>query len=246
MTASFIDQILWGYLFGWTATHDEEGTTYRQNAHFLHVHFPVPLRGTTTDFFFQRRSVLATPLSLPAYPHWLTLFAESAAVASTIAAFLAHGYRFIDQQPVLSKTLVEIPPVQPANSTMKVTTELCMGVMLAAGPAAMDYVPCPLAQSQEMTSLLHLQGHMVSRGTSYETPQRYAYLDAVATAPEYRQQGFATALLQHVEANAHQAGMTHSLLATTPMGQPLYAKLGYEQVATVIVLEKIPTPQQAL
>jgi ribosomal protein S18 acetylase RimI-like enzyme len=53
---------------------------------------------------------------------------------------------------------------------------------------------------------------------------------AVETLPEFRRQGFARALLEHVLADAHARGARTASLQSTRAGQPLYEALGFTAV----------------
>jgi len=53
---------------------------------------------------------------------------------------------------------------------------------------------------------------------------------AVGTAPGWRRQGLARALVEHVLADARRRGATTATLQSTPMAQKLYETLGFEPV----------------
>jgi GNAT superfamily N-acetyltransferase len=53
---------------------------------------------------------------------------------------------------------------------------------------------------------------------------------AVGTAPAWRRQGFARALVEHVLADARRRGARTASLQSTEMGRPLYESLGFEPV----------------
>ena len=53
---------------------------------------------------------------------------------------------------------------------------------------------------------------------------------AVGTAPAWRRRGLARSLVEHVLADAAHRGARTASLQSTPMGQPLYASLGFEPV----------------
>ena len=53
---------------------------------------------------------------------------------------------------------------------------------------------------------------------------------AVGTVPEFRRRGYALALVEHVLAESRGRGATTASLQSTTMGQPLYARLGFEAV----------------
>jgi GNAT superfamily N-acetyltransferase len=50
----------------------------------------------------------------------------------------------------------------------------------------------------------------------------------VGTQPEWRRQGFARALMEHVLADAWRRGARTASLQSTPMGEPLYLSLGFQ------------------
>ena len=79
------------------------------------------------------------------------------------------------------------------------------------------------------------------------TPEHAAYIDEVETEAAYRRRGFAQALMSRMLWDAAAAGATESILSATPMGKPLYQKLGYTEQAIILVLtkhEKEPAEQQ--
>lgn len=53
---------------------------------------------------------------------------------------------------------------------------------------------------------------------------------AVGTQPHWRRRGLARALVEHVLADARDAGMRTATLQSTPMGLPLYEALGFRAV----------------
>jgi len=81
------------------------------------------------------------------------------------------------------------------------------------------------------------------------TPEHSAFIDDVETEAPYRRRGFAETLMQRMLCDAAAAGATESILPATPMGKPLYQKLGYAEQAIILVLtkhEKKPAEQKIL
>ena len=68
------------------------------------------------------------------------------------------------------------------------------------------------------------------------TPEHSAYIDDVETVATYRRRGFAETLMQRMLCDAAAAGATESILSASPMGKPLYQKLGYAEQAVILVL----------
>ena len=70
------------------------------------------------------------------------------------------------------------------------------------------------------------------------TPEHSAFIDDVETEEAYRRRGFAQTLMQRMVRDAAAAGAMESILSASPMGRPLYQKLGYVEQAIILVLTK--------
>jgi|SRR3954451_17044936 GNAT superfamily N-acetyltransferase len=66
-------------------------------------------------------------------------------------------------------------------------------------------------------------GGMMDRGTD-------AHLSLMATLPEHRGRGYATAIIRHLAADAAERGCTTTTLIATRAGAPVYTRLGYRDV----------------
>ncbi len=64
------------------------------------------------------------------------------------------------------------------------------------------------------------------------------HVTLVATAPEARGRGLASALLATALADAREQGLQSSSLIATRMGAPLYERLGYRAVGTIQMWER--------
>ena len=54
------------------------------------------------------------------------------------------------------------------------------------------------------------------------------WIGMVLTSPEYRRKGFALRLMEHALARASELKIESTMLDATPLGQPLYEKLGFK------------------
>jgi len=86
--------------------------------------------------------------------------------------------------------------------------------------------------------ILKHHDRQVAKGAWLLTPERSAYIDDVETEEPYRRRGFAQALMQRMLSDAAEAGATDSILSASPIGRPLYQKLGYAEQAVILVLTK--------
>lgn len=57
---------------------------------------------------------------------------------------------------------------------------------------------------------------------------RLAWIGMVLTSPEYRRMGFALRLMEHALGRASELKIESIMLDATPLGQPLYEKLGFK------------------
>jgi ribosomal protein S18 acetylase RimI-like enzyme len=60
----------------------------------------------------------------------------------------------------------------------------------------------------------------------------------VATHPEARGRGLATALMREALADAHERGRRTSTLQATTLGQPIYERVGYRSIGTLEMWER--------
>jgi GNAT superfamily N-acetyltransferase len=60
----------------------------------------------------------------------------------------------------------------------------------------------------------------------------------VATLPEARGRGLATALMSHALLEARERGCTTTSLQSSARGRPVYARLGYREIGVVQMWER--------
>jgi GNAT superfamily N-acetyltransferase len=135
------------------------------------------------------------------------------------AALLEAGYARDEVTVAMVCQLAEIPPVQASITVeptrVEVLTEL-NGVpdsMLQGVPACRAY-----ATADQASGAL-----LIEVGTDLN-------VSFVATRPEMRRRGLATAVLQHALREAHQDGFVTASLQATAMGTQVYRRLGFRQV----------------
>ena len=66
---------------------------------------------------------------------------------------------------------------------------------------------------------------------------------AVGTLPPWRRRGLARALVEHILADAHNAGARSATLQSTPMGRPVYDALGFRAVGRYEEWLHTPVPE---
>jgi GNAT superfamily N-acetyltransferase len=85
---------------------------------------------------------------------------------------------------------------------------------------------------------VEVDGHAVAAARSLMPGRGVTWLHDVATLPDYRRRGIATALINHILAEDAILGSKRSVLLASLAGSKLYPRLGYRQVA----LMQIYTP----
>lgn len=92
----------------------------------------------------------------------------------------------------------------------------------------------PSAQDRDVHNLLaRLEGAPVGAGSLVVTEGTIAGLYNIAVREEARGRGIGRALTLALMKRAADLGCTESILHATPMGRPVYARLGYQPVAEV-------------
>lgn len=242
----FSNRTIYEHVLGWTRNHHLPKTSYKLVGPLLHVHFPQPLKGTTNDFFFLTES---TPDQVPQVIesiqpnlyHWLTVYCSEGRSRELAKVYERLGYHFKNQEPVMMKRLTSEKEVTRSTSfdhslertflrdTASWAQAFSQGV--AASPAA-------FLEVVHWHYTLVSDGHQVAKGSWIMTPDHLAYIDDIETMVAYRRRGFAETLMQRMLSDAAAAGAVGSVLSASPLGKPLYQKLGYDEQAALLVLVK--------
>jgi predicted GNAT family acetyltransferase len=82
------------------------------------------------------------------------------------------------------------------------------------------------------------KGQPVSSGRYFLLDYSVCFLSDVFTAKTHRRKGLAAALCRKMLIDAKEEGAVMSVLASSPMGRPLYRKLGYREVTQMWVLQE--------
>lgn len=80
---------------------------------------------------------------------------------------------------------------------------------------------------------VNIGGMPAATAGAYAVTPREAYLSAVLTLPEHREQGLASALVAHAAAELAQSGRRVSLLCREAL-VPFYARIGFETVGELL------------
>jgi GNAT superfamily N-acetyltransferase len=237
MTQVFSERTIDEYLIGWTRTHHLPNTTYSLAGPLFHVQFAQPLKGTTTDFFFMHASTpdqvtQAIERSQHNRSHWLTIFCTEEHAQDLVPVYARLGYQFRSQEPLMAKPLWSEKAAHHLATESYAIEATCIKESVSWAQALSQGISVSLAPLLDVVVwhyMLKHDEHHVTKGAWIMTPEQVAYIDEVETEATYRRRGFAQALMSQMLGDAAAAGATESILSATPMGKPLYKKLGYTE-----------------
>lgn len=84
---------------------------------------------------------------------------------------------------------------------------------------------------EQVALLAYRSGNPAGVGTGFISGETLGIYN-VATVPGERGQGVGTAITSALMGGGRNRGCTHAILHTTPMGRPVYEKLGFEEVCS--------------
>jgi GNAT superfamily N-acetyltransferase len=232
------------FIKGWVRSRSGPNTTLSRLGPLKHIRFDRPL-GTPplNDEFFAFRLepdevVKLIQARYPNLPHWLTVL--DSASAESQAAYEAHGYALRALEYLMVRSLNKPPFTNGAPTT---TNHVLVRRVETAGEA--DWFNA--AKGSETVSeaklldpsinfyYIEIGEYIVARGRAILVDGRFVVIDDVFTHPDYRRRGLATALMVQMLTDALQAGARQSVLAASQAGRQLYQKLGYQDVAPLLV-----------
>jgi GNAT superfamily N-acetyltransferase len=148
------------------------------------------------------------------------------------------GHRPEDPIPVMGIALTHPPPQLPPGITLEHPEDLDEVLALNALSYGQQHVGFfqswrtrPLPSSQLHAVLLRERGRALVSGVSFEQGDT-AGIYLVATHPDARRRGLGSLLMHALHADARARGCAVAVLQASPMGHPLYQRLGYRDAGT--------------
>ena len=129
-------------------------------------------------------------------------------------------------------------PLAPVSQSITTTCTKPSASWAQAFSQGISVSLAPLLDVVHWHYILKHEEHQVAKGAWILTPEHSAYIDDVETEAAYRRRGFAETLTRRMLCDAATTGAAESILSASPMGKPLYQKLGYAEQATILVLTK--------
>jgi GNAT superfamily N-acetyltransferase len=126
---------------------------------------------------------------------------------------------------------------RPAHATDLATVGHVNDLAYGNPDARLERTLSPLPRGVLHAYVADLQGRPASVALALHYQQDCG-ISFVATAPHARRQGLASDVMQAVAADARDAGLTSATLQATPLGEKLYAALGYRKVSDMQLWER--------
>ena len=152
--------------------------------------------------------------------------------------FLAAGYHIREWEQLMYRPLEQLPPLSNHYPVQRIRTAdefAAFNTMADAELLHPEDFPDPRLQFYGIFN----EQQVVARARTMHLEPFFSWVSHVRTLAAYRRLGIAqtlmTALLHHSATHAH-----YSLLLATEHGYPLYQKLGYQRICTLINLDSEP------
>lgn len=201
-----------------------------------HVHYDKPL-WEITDYFQAIRvppeEVVRTIKDFNPGPYHLGVITTDPEAA--IAAYAPLGYKPARwaAEPVMVRSLAGFVLEEPRFLVQQAEDEaqrvLFNSVIDADDPHG-QMGPQELHDAHIRFYLVEQDNKCVCNGKAIQPFPAAVVIEPLRTHEDYRRRGIASALMGRVHADAAQGGATRSVIMASPMGEKLYAALGYEVV----------------
>ena len=167
------------------------------------------------------------------------------------AILVAAGFEDGGEEPALAAELppvveasardLEIAPVEHEDGMRDYRDVLAAG--FGEGPREASWVATVLSALGDDAGWSHFVGRVdhapVATASLLLTPP-VGGIYFVCTRPDHRRRGYGAAITRHAMSHAANGGATHAVLGSSPMGQPVYEKLGFRTVFSYRLMEWEP------
>ncbi len=159
---------------------------------------------------------------------------EAGVAPAVEATLLAQEWSLDEEEPAL--VLLETPPIPPppAELTIRmVRDEATLADFYELSKSVPRYVPSLAAATDPDVALFvgYCDGQAVAT-SRMACLGGVAEITGVSTLPEYRKRGFGTAMTWATIAEAAARGCPTTVLNASPLGYPVYRRMGYVPVGT--------------
>jgi GNAT superfamily N-acetyltransferase len=159
---------------------------------------------------------------------------EVGVAESLEAALRQQGWELVEEEPAL--VLAQLPstfPSAPAGfEIVRVRDEATLAAFRGITRMSPRTIPSLVAATDPAVALLvgYLDGEPVATGR-LSCLGTVADVNSIRTVPRFERRGLGTAMTWAVVAEAARRGCVSAMLTATPMGYPVYVRMGFEPVA---------------
>ncbi|NTU79101.1 MAG: GNAT family N-acetyltransferase [Chloroflexales bacterium] len=205
------------------------------------VHFAEgEVAGTPFAEFFAYGSnpaaaLAAVAASRPPQRHYLTVLEDRPGLRETIER---GGFRLDDTEALMALDLAAAPLPLPEWEVSVLRSVEAAEWHNANDPQGIRWaLPANLADPRMAHYAIVRDGRLLARGRNFHLDAGHSYVSRVYTAEAHRGRGLARALMTRLLADDRARGARWSVLTASRMGEPLYARLGYRALGTILIFE---------
>ena len=130
------------------------------------------------------------------------------------------------------------PSLRTDSTVNTVSPSALAGKATASDPQGTRWaLPDNLADPRMAHYAIVRDGQLLARGRDFHLDAGHSYVSRVYTAENHRGQGLARALMARLLADDRARGVRWSVLTASRMGEPLYRRLGYRTLDTILIFE---------
>jgi len=212
------------------------GTTLTALGDLMCLHFGKAFDGINDEYFAIEpdpdRVVQTIRQAEGTAAHWLTVFTDFP--DETQAAYLGRGYDTDEAQFLMGRRLEGI---QLSRSSLPVHRAARLGEIEAINQARGFRVIYPGFLTDRRVEVYYAgtPDNPAAWGSSLLVDEDTLYLANMYTVPDFRRQGFGSALLSTILVDAAEGGAKHCILVSSNTGHCLYQKHGFVDLWNVEV-----------
>jgi len=180
-------------------------------------------------------ALAAVAASQPPPRHYLTVLEDQPGLRE---AYERSGFHLDDTETLMALDLAAALLPAPTWEVAVVRTAEAANWHNANDPQGMRWIlPDDLADPRMAHYAIVRDGRLLARGRNLQLDTHHSYVSRVYTAEAHRGHGMARALMARLLADDLASGARWSVLTASRMGEPLYQRLGYRPMGTILIFE---------
>ena len=166
------------------------------------------------------------------FPADFAITVELPAASAVEAALIAAGWQLDEEEPALVlDPIPPLPPTPPGLSIRVVATDADLAAFFAVSGMARHRIPtAATARDPEVALLVGSVAGAAVATARLTLFGEVGEITSIVTLPAQRRRGYGAALTVAAIAEAQRRGATAITLNATPLGYPVYTRLGFRPV----------------